>query len=535
MGGKGGRGDPPFCSRHGHCYARRGSPRQTSLLSARGTPLAATLAPPGPPAMTSLTLTPATELAARIRRRDVSPVELVDAHLDAMAARNDALNAYVLVLADTAREQAREAEVALGRSEPLGPLHGVPIAIKDLFDPMAGVPQTFGCKVFAEHVPEDTQIYVQRLIDAGAIVLGRTNTPEFGHKGVTDNLLFGPTSTPYRLGLNAGGSSGGSAAAVATGMAALAQGSDAGGSIRIPAAHCGVYGLKASFGRVAASYRPDGFLATPFVHAGPLARTVADAALMLDVMAGPHDADPFSVPGDGFDPVGAVGRDVRGLRVAYSPDLDTFPIDPDVRDVCDRALDAFSDAGMLVEPVHLGHGSDHRAMADLWHREMAVLYASVARNLQGVGIDLLGEHRADLPPDFVAVLERGAAMSAVDAKCDDVPRTVFHDALQGVLARYDVLVTPTLACKPFPNRDDGLTVGPTQVDGHDVEPLIGWCLTYPINWSGNPAASIPAGLTPDGLPVGLQIVGRRWADETVLAVSAAFERARPWAHTYAEL
>ncbi|MHC4845331.1 MAG: amidase [Planctomycetota bacterium] len=475
---------------------------------------------------------PATDLAAAVANRDVSPVEVVDAFLARIDERNPALNAYVTLLADRARAAARRAEAAVLAGDVLGPLHGVPIAIKDLFDALAGVPNTFGSRVFAGFVPDESQVYVERLQAAGAIILGKTNTPEFGHKGVTDNLLFGATSTPFALGLNAGGSSGGSAAAVADGLAALAQGSDAGGSVRIPAACCHVVGLKASFGRVPGRYRPDGFLSTPFVHAGPLARTVADAALMLSVMAGPHAADPFSLPDDGCDPRGAVGRSIEGCRVAWSPDLDVYPVDPAVAAVAEQAVAALGRAGARVERVSLGLTRGQAELCELWMDEMGVLYAAVAESLKAAGVDLLGEHRAELCPDFAAIIERGQRQGAVAAKLGDVARTEVFDAVQRVFEDHDLLVSPTLAVTPFPNRRDGLTVGPTEVAGEAVDPLLGWCLTYLFNFTGHPAASVPAGLTADGLPVGLQIVGRRFADEDVIAAAAAFERARPWAHLY---
>lgn len=472
---------------------------------------------------------PATELADLIRRRELSPVEVTERFLARIDARNSVHNAYVTRLDERARSAARAAEAALMRGDGLGALHGVPVAVKDLFDDLAGVRQTFGCRVFAGHVASTTQPYIARLERAGAIVLGKTNTPELGHKGVTDNMLFGPTSTPYRRGFNAGGSSGGSAAAVADGLCALAQGSDAGGSIRIPAACCGVYGYKASHGRIPGVYRPDGFLATPFVHAGPLTRTVADAALMLSVMAGPHPRDPYSLPRDGLDPVAATRRSIEGLRVAWSPDLDTFPVDADVGRVAREAAFALRDAGAHVAEVSVGLPADASTLCALWMDEMAVLYASVAANLRAGGLDLLSTvHRRELPRQLVDLIERGARVSAVEAKGWDVLRTAVHDAIQRVFEDHDLLVCPTLAVAGFPNADDGCTVGPRAVNGVAVDPLLGFCLTFPFNHSGNPAASAPAGLTADGLPVGLQLVGRQHDDATVLAASAALERVRPW-------
>ena len=469
----------------------------------------------------------ATELVARIRARELSPVELMDATLARIDERNGALNAFVTRLDDAARAAAVRAEEQLAAGAELGPLHGVPIAIKDLFDTLAGVRNTFGCRVFEDFVPEESATYVQRLVDAGAIIVGKTNTPEFGHKGVTDNRLFGATSTPFDTSRNAGGSSGGSAAAVADGLVALAQGSDAGGSIRIPAAHCGVVGFKPSVGRVAAAYRPDAFLHTPCIHAGPLTRTVADAALMASVMCGPHDGDPLSLPDDGVDWAAAVERPADGLRVAFSPDLGDYPVDPEVAAVVAEAVGALGGAGCQVDAIDLDLGSTHDELTTLWIDEMAVLYSATAANLAAVGVDLMAR-RDDLCPEFVALLERGPQISAVEAKLGDVLRTRVFDALQAVFVDHDLLVCPTLACAPFPNADDGSTLGPAVIDGRPVEQTIGWCLTYPINFTGHPAISVPAGLTADGLPVGLQIVGRRFDDTTVLAAAAALERARPW-------
>lgn len=476
---------------------------------------------------------PATELAARIRKRDLSPVEAVDAFLARIDERNRALNAYVLVLHEEARRLAREAEKAIVAGAAPGALRGIPIAIKDLFDFKAGVPNTFGCKPFKDWTPTVSATYVTRLEQAGAIVLGKTNTPEFGHRGITDNYLFGPTSTPFQIGKNAGGSSGGSAAAVADGLAAIAQGSDGGGSIRIPAAWCGVYGFKASFGRVAAVARPDAFmLAVPFAHAGPLARSVADAALMLGVMSGPDDRDPYSLPADGADYMAATKRSIAGMRIAWSPDLGVFPIDPEVARVTREAVAAFEVAGAHVDEVRVRLTRSQEELCDCWMRQSAVRSAQTADGFKEQGIDLLGSHRGDISPQFAASLELGHTQSALDYRRDDVIRTEVLDALQDVFDRYDLLVCPTLAAMPVDNAKDGNTLGPSDIGGRRVDPLLGWCLTYPFNFTGHPVASIPAGLSRDGLPVGLQVAGRRFADETVIAASAAFEQARPWSATY---
>jgi amidase/aspartyl-tRNA(Asn)/glutamyl-tRNA(Gln) amidotransferase subunit A len=472
---------------------------------------------------------PAAELAGRIRTRRVSCVDAVDAYLERIEQRNDATNAYVTVLADEAREAARQAEGALNYGRQLGPLHGVPVAIKDLLDLKAGVRNTFGSRPFAEYVAPETSSHVARLEEAGAIVLGKTNTPEFGHKGTTDNLLFGATSTPFASDRNAGGSSGGSAAAVADRMAALAQGSDGGGSIRIPAANCGIYGFKATFGLLGDPVRPDALLGvTNMLHNGPLARTVEDAALMLSVLAGPDPRDPLSLPAQQIDWTGAVLRSVEGLRVAYAPTFGGFPVDGAVRRVVDAAVGALADAGLEVREAEPQFPAAPRELAELWVRQLGRQGVSLFEAFKAGGVDLLGGLRGELDPRVVGVVEAAYEDDAVRVAHDAFLRTAVLDALQDLLDDYDLVVSPTLAIPPVVNADNGGTVGPESINGVEVEPLIGWCLTFPVNWSGHPAASAPAGLTDEGLPVGLQLIGRRFSDATVLAASATLERARPW-------
>lgn len=475
---------------------------------------------------------PATELAARIRRRDLSPVEVVEAYLSRIEARNPVVNAYTLVLGEQAMQAARDAEAAVMSGQALGPLHGVPVGIKDL-DDVAGVPTSMGSLAVQNRVPKTSSVAVERLLDAGAIILGKTNTPEFGHKGITDNLRFGPTSTPWAIGFNAGGSSGGSAAAVADGMAALAQGTDGGGSVRIPAAFSGTVGFKPSFGRIPSVTRPDAFSwGHPLVHIGPLARTVADAALMTAVMSGPHARDPLALPFDGVDYIAGAAGPARRFRIAFSPRLGNFPVDPRVAAVVRTAVEALRGGGADIDELELDLRADHHALAHLWVRTISVHYAAIAHHWKKDGIDLLGEHAGELTPQFRHMLESAPHVSAVDHALDDVARSGVYDGLQDVFDRYDIIVSPTLAIPPVRNAADRNTIGPVEINGETVEPLIGWCMTYPINFTGHPAISVPAGLTSEGLPVGLQIIGRRHADATVLAMASWFEQVQPWFQAY---
>ncbi|AFZ74729.1 amidase [Natronobacterium gregoryi] len=471
---------------------------------------------------TTLTRLSATELAARIRNEDVTATEAVEAHLERIEDRDDEVNAFVTVCAEEAREAAAEADRALKNGTDVGPLHGVPVALKDLGDLKAGVRHTFGSALFADHVAERTAVTVERLEAAGAIVIGKTNTPAFGHKGTTDNEVAGPTASPIDTDLNAGGSSGGSAAALAAGMASLATGSDAGGSLRIPAAACGVYGFKPTFGLVPDDGRPNAFgRSTHTVTKGPMARTVEDAALLLSVMAGPDAADPRSVPID-LEPLEAVDRPASDLEIAYSLDLGAFSVDDEVRAVVDDAVDAFEAAGATVDEVTVDHGYE---MAELREAVMPtfttamVETATVLKESQGVD---LREHPDDVSDSLLAMLEAGEAYDSTDLAKTAIVRTDVFDAVQDVLESYDVLVAPTLS-----------SVG---VGLHEDPGVEAWdrALTWPFNWTGHPVASAPAGLTDRGHPVGLQLVGSRFDDETVLAASAAFERQRPWHRLYTE-
>ena len=486
----------------------------------------------GVDAVTDLCFLPAMDLAARIKRREVSPVEVVAAYLRRIAARNPEVNAYTLVLAETAMQAARAAEEAVMSGVRLGALHGVPVAIKDL-DDVAGVPTSMGSLAVKNRVPKRSAAMVERLLAAGAIILGKTNTPEFGHKGITDSPRFGPTSTPFAIGRNAGGSSGGSAAAVADGQAAIGQGTDGGGSIRIPASFSGVVGFKASFGRIPSVTRPDAFVwGYPLVHIGPLTRTVADAALIANVTAGPHPRDPHSLPKNGSDYLAAVRRDLGAVKVAYSPRLGTFPVDARVAAVVEAAVNAIAASGVAVEPVEVDFKAHHSELAALWVRTVAVHYGVMAEHLKREGLDLLGDHADELTPDFRAMLEGAKTISAVAHRIDDLLRSQVYDGLEDVLADYDFIVSPTLAVPPVENAGDGNTRGPIEINGEAVDPLIGWCMTYPINCTGHPAASVPAGFTADGLPIGLQIIGRRYADASVLTLAATVERIRPWFNRY---
>ena len=471
----------------------------------------------------------ATDLAAAVRSGDLSPVELTRAHLDRIDALADRTNAFVTVLEEEAMERAREAERAVESGEELGPLHGVPIAIKDLSFHKAGVPYTRGMKPLADAVAEEDSVAVERIEAAGGIVLGTTNTPEMGHTPRTYNELVGPTGTPFDPAYNAGGSSGGSAAALAEGLCPLATGSDVGGSLRVPASCCGVASVKPTFGLLPRETRPNAFgNHTPFAVVGPMARTVDDLGLLLSVLAGREDRDPFSVPVDGVY-AGIEATDPGDLTLGYSSDLDLFAVEQSVEHAVRDAVGTVEDAGATVETVSID-GPDYGDLTHAYGVSATVGFASSARDLErAFDLDLAGEDADDLSESFVQTLELGRGHDALDYLATDETRTELYDAVEVTLEGTDALVCPTLATPPLTHDEPY----PTEIAGEPARGLpMDWMLAWPFNMTGHPVVCVPAGLTDEGLPVGLQVVGPRFSESRLLSIGKAFEEANPWDGTY---
>lgn len=463
---------------------------------------------------TELCFTPATVLAAAVRTRQLSPVELVDAVLARIEALNPKLNAFLAVDGEGARAAARQAEAAIMRGDALGQLHGLPVSIKDL-EPTAGLPCTYGSKFYENNIATFDGLVTERIKAAGGIITGKTNTPHYGHKDMTDNLLGAPCRNPWKLDRTPGGSSGGAAAAVAAGMGPLAHGTDGAGSIRIPAALSGIFGFKPSFGRIPNWPNPD--IWTGRTHHGPLTRTVADAALMLQALAGPDPRDPTSIDNPPADYLAAVAEPftaLRGLRVAWSADFGYAPVDPEVRSLTARAAERFAGFGCFVEAVNPGW-RDPREIAGLaW-------YVSFAARL-GAQYD----ERPDwFEPSMAEMIEAGRHVSGVAHVRTSIDRTTFYNQALRFFADYDLLLTPQM-----PTAAWSVEQGPATIDGKPTPSMFDRLnFTFPFNMTGQPAASVPCGFTSEGLPVALQIVGRWHADALVLQAAAAFEQAQPWA------
>jgi Asp-tRNA(Asn)/Glu-tRNA(Gln) amidotransferase A subunit family amidase len=460
------------------------------------------------------------DLAARIRAGKLSPVEVIEVLRDRISKLNSILHAYVTLDLDNALKVA-EMKHKWQREHPgadLGPLHGVPVAIKDDLE-VAGLRFTCGSRLNENRVGESDDLTVARLRSAGAIILGKTNEPEFGHKGVTENGLFGTTPTPWHPGRTAGGSSGGSAAAVAAGLAYLALGTDIAGSVRIPASCCGVVGFKPSFGRIPRVPGYNAFVTQWCI--GPLARTVADTALALCVLAGPDDRDPFSLPPLGIDELSLEGG-LRGLRLTFCPCPTGVPAATEVAQCAEATARLLEKRGVKIavrqEPLP-------PAPLDA----LIVIFRAVSLADAGIRDEVDFKHkRGMLTNTFAAFVEPGLRRTLGDYLLAQSSLTSF---LERSAPEYwkdcDVLATPTLAVPPFSTT---LPLGPDRVAGVQINPHLDWAFTWPFNLTGQPAVSIPCGWTKDGLPLGLQLVGRRGADGLLLRVAAAIEAQAPWSN-----
>jgi aspartyl-tRNA(Asn)/glutamyl-tRNA(Gln) amidotransferase subunit A len=462
---------------------------------------------------------PAYELAAMIRRRELKAAELMAATIARLEKVNPKLNAFVALRAEQAMDEARALDEKIARREEVGPLAGLPLGVKDLED-AAGLPTTFGSKPFRNNRPAADSVQVARLKAAGAIVLGKTNAPEFGYTGFTKNLLFGVTRNPWNLERTPGGSSGGSSAAIAGGIVALATGSDGGGSVRIPACYTGCFGIKCSNGRIPSDPTLGMIPWNDTAVLGPLTRTVRDAALYLDATVGYHPADPDSLPHPGVSYAAMLDRLPRKLRIAFHPDFGEL-VQRDVAREVARAVDVFKALGHEVSVI------DDRI-------------PDVGRDWQRVGAtqgyamlhDMIEENRGDFGRGYLSGLEAANHISWRHYGIAYRHRHELNEWCRRIFARFDLLMTPTLPTEAFAAKGPP----PSEIDGKPVRDVMAVvAFTFPFNMSGHPASSVRAGLTDGGLPAGLQIVAERYREDLVLQASFAYEQARPWQDQWPEI
>ena len=463
-----------------------------------------------------LDYTSAAELSGMIRNRTVSPIEVMRATLDRIERSQPVLNAFITVAADAAMRSARAAEAAVMQRTVLGSLHGVPVAVKDLI-PTADLRTTWGSLIFKDHVPDRDAVAVERLRRAGAIVVGKTTTPEFGQQCLTQAPLFGRTRNAWRSDRSSGGSSGGSAIAVAAGLVPIAVATDGGGSTRIPAACNGIVGFKQGLGVVPQEYAQDGFGNISYIT--PMTRTVLDKALMLDVMVGTDPRDPLTTGRPKADFVAAArGGDLKGLRIAWRARLGNSAVATDVLTACEAALGAFAELGADVSEL----------TAPFENPEVVWFVNNGAYRMAQFGHHLK-RHRAIMCPTFVRQMDRVANYSAAELYDAIFQRTRLYRQVQAWFDTCDIVAMPTLSRSAVPIDQDFF--GPIDIDNQSVENIrASWYpYTMPFNLTGNPAVSLPCGFDRDGMPLAIQLVARPGADAELLRVAAAFEGARPWA------
>ena len=471
------------------------------------------------------------ELGKEVLSGRITPTEVIRYFQERIEKRNPSLNAFTYTKFDDAFSEAKALEEKLLRHEEVGPLAGVPVGLKDFLPSKKGWTNSHGgVKSLIRIDPEDSMFYIAAR-EAGAIAVGKTNAPAFAMRGTCDNYLYGPTRNPFDTRYNSGGSSGGSAAAVSDGMLPIAEGSDGGGSIRIPSAWCGCFGFKASVGTIPSICRPDGWTAThPYCFNGAITRTVEDSAVMLNYMARYNPRDPLSLDHGKRDFTELMKKPIRNWKIAFTTDFDVFTIDPEVASIVKDAARKLEAAGASIEPVHFSFQHTQNEFAELWCRSISIDTAIDMELWKKEGLDLVKDHREELPEEFIYWNELALRSTVMDYRYFNELRTEMLDAMQDIFDSYDIILSPVTICPPVLNAEDGNTRGPLEMNGRKIEPLIGFCETFFSNFTGNPAASVPAGRTKTGLPVGMQIIGKKFRDEDVLAVAKTFEDIAPWGY-----
>ncbi len=441
---------------------------------------------------------------------ELSSQEITETIIERIEKINPIINAYCTTTFELARKMAKNADAIVKNGEKMPLLNGIPTSIKDLMQTQ-GVRTTFGCRIYENYIPEEDEIVVKRFKETGSVILGKTNTPAFGHMGITDNLIFGKTSNPWNLERTSGGSSGGAGAEVASGMGPLAIGSDGGGSIRIPACFCGIYGLKPSFGLIPRNLHGTITWVT-LDHYGPIVRYVKDAALMLDAIAGPDDSDRYTIPKINQSYLDALTEKPKKLKIGYSLDLGFVKaIEPEVENSVLNAAQMFEQMGWSVEKAKIKMKKPELAFNTL-------VTAGFAYDIN------LKKHRDILDINLIKIIEAGLSYSGNDLKRAEFQREKMYNVVSKYFKNYDILITPSIPCPAFVHG----IMFPPKINNKAMSPNAWTSFTFPFNMTGNPAASIPCGWTKDGLPIGMQIIGQRFDDITVLQVSKAFEEMQPW-------
>ncbi len=473
------------------------------------------------------------EIGELVNTRKIRPTEVVKYFLDRIEKYNKNINAFVYVKPSYALSKARKLEARLEAGEDCGPFAGVPFALKDFLPNKKGWQSSHGgvrCLVADDKIDS---VFCHAMEQAGGIAIGKTNAPAYGFRGTTDNLMYGPTSTPFNTEYNSGGSSGGSAAAVAAGLVPIAEGGDAGGSIRIPANFCNLFGYKAGIGAIPSVTRPDAWGTThPFCFNGGLTKCVTDAAILLNYMSYEDKRDPISLPKTA-DFFAQLEKCPKTLKIAYTEDFGLFEVEDEVKKTIRAAVDNFrSIKGVTVDKYKFKFTNSSNKLAELWCKGITVNCALELNHLKKDGTDLLKKHKKDFPKEFIHWKKIVDKMGIEDLYEYNNARTEVLDQFENCFEEYDLIISPVCCVSAIKNASDKNTKGPEKINGKNVEPLIGWTQTFLANFTGNPAASVPAGLSAAGVPIGMQIIAPRHNDLVLLQASRLYEKVFPWQGWY---
>lgn len=473
----------------------------------------------------------ALEIGSLVRNRKVTAIEVLEYFIRRIERLNPELNAFTYTKFEEARSCAKQLDDRISAGYKAGIFAGVPFALKDFLPSKKGWSASHGGVPSLITIDDSDSEFCKALESADGIAVGKTNAPAFGFRGTCDNVLYGPTKNPFDPTYNSGGSSGGTASALAGGLIAIGEGGDAGGSIRVPAAWCNLFGFKPSAGLIPNLCRPDAWAAThPFCCNGGLTRCVEDAAALLSLMSRYEPRDPLSVDLPKKDYLSLLTAPAPSYRIAVTYDFGLFPVEEEIRKRLDEYVEKLRKLGFLVDFVSFDFHYSLHHIEETWLKSISFDTSIELELMKNKGFDIIKDHQNELPEPFIYWNKRAFESTAMDLYDFNKVRTDVLDAFLNVFSSYDLILSPTTGCLPVKNGRD--TLGPTSIDGKPCDPVIGFALTYPINFIGFPAASIPAGLSSSGLPIGLQIVGRKWHDEDVLRLAKSIEDAAPWATNF---
>lgn len=473
------------------------------------------------------------QLGKEVNSGNLTPIEVINYYAKRIEERNPSINAFVQLSLEEARAEARKLETRLARGEKLGPFAGVPVGLKDFLPSKKGWYNTHGGVPSLQRLDEEDSEFWKAARGAGAIAIGKTNAPAFAFRGTTDNIMFGPTSTPFDITRNSGGSSGGTAAAVADGLIPFGEGSDGGGSIRIPSAWCNCFGFKPSVGVVPSVCRPDAWTAThPYCHNGAITRTVEDSAIMLTLMSRYDSRDPISVPLPYKNYAELMNKPIKDFKIGCTSNFGIFPVDSEIESIVRQSAQRLTQAGAHVESIEFNFPRSADEYANMWCMSISIDTALDLEMYKKDGIDLYGYDHDEVPYEFLYWQNIARRATIFDYRRFHDMRTELLDEFERVFGEYDIIISPTVSCEPVFNQLNGNTLGPKIIAGQRINQLIGYCQTFLTNYTGHPSASVPAGLTEENLPVGMQLIGKKFRDEDVFAVARAFEQIQPWADNY---